>query len=304
MKRIVTEIENVIDEITGSNLLIHMLMIVAAIASYGNVEAFFASAHTNGTTSKSLAVVLGVALVVASSRLSAMDFARLKHDRNMQFVVAIAIALAIVSGLIQTYVYMLHYNMAISISLGFGIPVLLEVAPAATVALLKAIESTQRTENLRRTVEERMAVALETAVQQIDTELVHKEIAIAARLFTQESVNNIFGELFHRLQESSQHKLTDYTTSAISVSPVETNVPIEATSDMQNATDCYAIAKQLHSEELDCATALQQLQAYQCDRKVIARALYLAGYSMGEIATVYNVSKATISRHVASVEGA
>lgn len=296
MKRIVTEIENVIDEITGSNLLIHMLMIVAAIASYGNVEAFFASAHTNGTTSKSLAIVLGVALVVASSRLSAMDFARLKHDRNMQFVVAIAVALAVVSGLIQTYVYMLHYNMAISISLGFGIPVLLEVAPAATVALLKAIESTQRTENLRRTVEERMSVALETAVQQIDTELVHKEIAVAARLFTQESVNNIFGELFHRLQESSQHKLTDYTTSAMPVSSVETDVSIEV-------TDCYAIAKQLHSEELDCNTALQQLQVYQCDKRVVARALYLAGYSMGEIATVYNVSKATISRHVASVAG-
>lgn len=298
IKRIVTGIENIIEEITGSNLLIHTLMIVAAVASYGNVEAFFNSAHTNGTTSKSLAIVLGIALVVASSRLSKMDFARLRYDRNMQFVVSIAVALAIVSGLIQTYEYLKHYNVAIAISLGFGIPVLLEVAPAATVALLKAIESTQRTENLRRTVEERMANALETAVQQIDTDLVQKEIAVAARLFTQESVNNIFGELFHRLQESSQHKLTDYTNS---VTPV-TIVPEDVTPVTEDVTevsiDCYTVAKQLHSEGLTCDVSYQQLQAYQCDKKVIAKALYQAGYTMTEIAAVYSVSKTSIHRYI------
>lgn len=316
MKNIILRIEGIIDDISGSNLLISLLMIVAAWASYGNVFAFFSEGHTNTTTANALAITLGVALVVASSRLSKLDFTRVKRDRDMQIVVGIAATLAIVSGIIQSHEYAKHYDLLIAYVLGFGIPLLLEVAPAATIALLKSIDSNQRTETLRRNVEERMAQTLNDAVERIDISTVNSEIEAAARLFTQESVNNIFGELFHRLQEASDHKLTDYIDLDQPLASLDQQLhplinddqgdqPLDqplASLDQELQKDddptCNDIAMELHAAGVECNEAYTQLQAYDCSLQDIARALRCAGYTGAAIARAMGKDPATISRWV------
>lgn len=210
VKQIVTFLENTIDALTASSLLIHAIMVGAAIASYGNIYNYLSFAHTNETTAKALALVLGAALVVASSRLTKLNLSRFKSDSNMRVVVWLAAITGIASGVLQTAEYVRYYHWITASVLGFGIPVLLEVAPALTVALLKNIDEGERTEVLRRSMATKITGAIEIALDEIKPDDIRGEVERSARIFTREFVDVVTGDMFYQLRETSKHRLSEF----------------------------------------------------------------------------------------------
>jgi hypothetical protein len=209
-KKFVLHMETGIDTITGSSLLIHAVMVGATVASYGNIEAYLLRGHANSLTAHTLATVLGASLVVASSRLTKLNLARLRTDRNMQIVVAVAVLTGVLSGILQTAEYMHNtYSWISAAALGFGVPLLLEVAPALTVALLKNVDEGERTDRLRQDMATKITSAISTALDGIRPDDMREEIEEASKVFVHQFVDGTLGDMLYQLRETNQHALSD-----------------------------------------------------------------------------------------------
>lgn len=223
-KSFILSLETGIDTVTGSSLLIHSVMIGATVASYGNIQAYLSQGHANPLTSHTLATVLGASLVVASSRLTKLNLSRLRHDRNMQIVVVVAMLTGILSGILQSAEYLLNqYTVLSAVSLGFGVPLLLEVAPALTVALLKNVDEGERTDRLRQDMANKITTAIGSALDSIRPDDIRGEIEKASGTFVTQFLDSTLGDMLHQLRETSQHTLSDMLSQPVAT--VSDNVP-------------------------------------------------------------------------------
>lgn len=289
-KSVVQGFEHAIDTVTASSLLIHAIMIGAAIASYGNIESYLSAGHTNAITAKALAAVLGVSLVVAASRLTKLNLARLRTDANLQTVVAIALATGVISGLLQALEYAKTYDVVTSAMLGFGIPLLLEVAPAMTVALVKSIDANERTNTLRRDMADKITESIAAALDCISPDDMRKEVEQAAQLFTREFVDNVAGEMIYELRNSNQHKLSNLLQDAQlqDTKPAQSDATPIAQSNTYDATPLLAErVEQLRGEGLQDVDIAVQLRS--------------EGHSGNAIAKELSVNPSTVSRWLKSV---
>jgi transcriptional regulator with XRE-family HTH domain len=284
-KSVVQGFEHAIDTVTASSLLIHAIMIGAAIASYGNIESYLSAGHTNELTSMALAAVLGVSLVVAASRLTKLNLARLRTDKSLQTVVVIALATGIISGLLQALEYAKTYEGATPYLLGFGIPLLLEVAPAMTVALVKSIDANERTNTLRRDMADKITESIAAALDCISPDDMRKEVEQAAQLFTREFVDNVAGEMIYELRNSNQHKLSNLLQDA-QLQDTK-HVQADATPIAQGNT--YDTAPLL-------AERVEQLRGEGLQDVDIAVQLRAESYSGNSIAKELGVNPSTVSR--------
>ena len=284
-KSIVQGFEHAIDTVTASSLLIHAIMIGAAIASYGNIESYLSAGHTNAITAKALAAVLGVSLVVAASRLTKLNLARLRTDANLQTVVAIALATGVISGLLQALEYAKTYDVVTSAMLGFGIPLLLEVAPAMTVALVKSIDANERTNTLRRDMADKITESIAAALDCISPDDMRKEVEQAAQLFTREFVDNVAGEMIYELRNSNQHKLSNLLQDA----QLQDTKPIQADATPIAQSNTYDATPLL-------AERVEQLRGEGLQDVDIAVQLRSEGHSGNSIAKELGVNPSTVSR--------
>lgn len=290
-KSVVQGFEHAIDTVTASSLLIHAIMIGAAIASYGNIESYLSAGHTNAITAKALAAVLGVSLVVAASRLTKLNLARLHTDANLQTVVAIALATGVISGLLQALEYAKTYDVVTSAMLGFGIPLLLEVAPTMTVALVKSIDANERTNTLRRDMADKITESIAAALGCISPDDMRKEVEQAAQLFTREFVDNVAGEMIYELRNSNQHKLSNLLQDAQlhDTKPAQPDATPIVQSNTYDATPLLAErVEQLRGEGLQDVDIAVQLRS--------------EGHSGNAIAKELSVNPSTVSRWFKSVQ--
>jgi DNA-binding NarL/FixJ family response regulator len=289
-KSAVQGFEHAIDTVTASSLLIHAIMIGAAVASYGNIKSYLSAGHTNEITAIALAAVLGVSLVVAASRLTKLNLARLRSDASLQTVVAIALATGVISGLLQALEYAKTYDVVTSAMLGFGIPLLLEVAPAMTVALVKSIDANERTNTLRRDMADKITESIAAALDCISPDDMRKEVEQAAQLFTREFVDNVAGEMIHELRNSNQHKLSNLLQDAQlqDAKPTQPDATPIAQSNTYDATPLLAErVEQLRGEGLQDVDIAVQLRS--------------EGHSGNAIAKELSVNPSTVSRWFKSV---
>ena len=297
VKKVVQGLEHAIDTITASSLLIHAIMIGAAIASYGNIESYLSAGHTNAITAKALAAVLGVSLVIAASRLTKLNLARLRTDASLQTVVGIALATGVISGLLQMLEYAKTYDIVTSAMLGFGIPLLLEVAPAMTVALVKSIDASERTNTLRKDMADKITESIAAALECISPDDMRKEVEQAAQLFTREFVDNVAGEMIYELRNENQHKLSTLLQDA-----QWQNATPEQPAQESQQVDATPIAK---SNTIDVAPILaervEQLRSEGLQDVDIAVQLRADGYSGNAIAKELNVNPSTVSRWLKSM---
>lgn len=287
MKHIVHWLETFIDTLTASSLLIHTIMVIAAVASYGNIHDYLQAGHASNLTAHALATVLGAALVVSSSRLTKLNLARVGHDRNMQVVVGVALATACVSGLLQSAEYIAHgYSWLSGTALGFGIPILLEVGPALSVALIKNIDENERTDSLKRNMAVKINDAISTALDDIKADDIRKEVEYAAQIFTREFVDSVTGEMLHHLRQANK-----YTLSAF-IAPDTSTQAITVIDDMQ--AECKQVGTQL-VESTEQAKSLDEV-----DEKIL-NAITNGASTPYAIAKAIGVAQTTLKRK--SAEG-
>lgn len=151
-------------------LLIHATMLSFAVASLGNVHAFFSGAGHPDEVAWALAIALGSALVTLSIMLTHID--RETDGQAFFWLLATALLLGAISGSLQMHVYEAHLPRNWAVVLGFGIPLGGEVCLAfATSAYLKARDR-ERFKSMSGSIENAVVDHLEHALAGFNPEII------------------------------------------------------------------------------------------------------------------------------------
>ena len=142
----------------------HVVMLAFAAASLGNVHEFFASAGHDGLSAWALAGALGAALVTISIMLTHID--READTRAWATLAMVGVAVAVLSGSLQAGVYLHTLTPLPAFMLGYGIPLIGEVALAFGVAAYEKAEQRREVTEAGQTVER---IAVRTIVDVMQT---------------------------------------------------------------------------------------------------------------------------------------
>lgn len=166
LKEKIENIDKSIDTVLHSDLIVHLIMIGAATASLFNVFAFFGDNHWIGVAAV-LAVILGLVLVVMSSKLSRLPIDW--HDNDYKITAFTTIGIGLISGAVQTAVYHEHMDSVwAAAALGFGLPMGFEVCLAFAVASYKRTMRTVAASDSRDRLADSMQSKFNDAIDHID----------------------------------------------------------------------------------------------------------------------------------------
>jgi len=172
------------------------LMVLAMITSWGNIHSYFAAGHTNMITTVVGATLLGAGLVIVSHGVLIM---RPRFSFWYMFVCALAVAAAIVSGMIQTEGYKAHYDGWQPYIMGYGIPFLFEVGLAFMGQAIEQEMKRHRMADMQSALGDGTHAALAEAVRDIDPtmikQMVQKDVSRFARAFVSSTLEDMYAEL-------------------------------------------------------------------------------------------------------------
>lgn len=169
------------------------LMILAMIASWGNVYAYLAAGHTNTVTTAALATALGVGLVVAAHGVMYYE-ARLSVAYVT--VCTVTAGLAAVTGMIQSIGYLSHYPGMQPYILGYGIPFLLEVGLPLFAKALEKEQARRVIADMQDAITNGTMAAMSAAARTIDSSLIESSAQKEAQRFARVIIRNTFDDLY------------------------------------------------------------------------------------------------------------
>lgn len=151
----------------------HVVMLAFAAASLGNVHEFFSSAGHDGLSAWALAGALGAALVTISIMLTHID--READTRAWATLAFVGVAVAVLSGSLQAATYLKALTPPTALMLGFGIPLIGEVALAFGVAAYEKAEQRREVTEAGQTVERIAVRAIVDVMQTVDVTRAKKQ---------------------------------------------------------------------------------------------------------------------------------
>lgn len=156
--------------------LVHGVMIVFALASVGNLVEFMSHGH-NLVTAWGVGLALGGGLVAVSIMFTKVDI----HDRGTFWpMLAAMLAMGVLSGWMQTIAYSATGTLWIAALQGFGFPLVGECLLAYASAMFTHSERKRRQAQADDAIEQRIADAIDEAMQSIDVSGARKHVEKAA----------------------------------------------------------------------------------------------------------------------------
>lgn len=144
--------------------LVHLVMIVFALASVGNLWEFMEHGH-NQLTAGGIGIALGFGLVAISIMFTRVNT---EDQRTFRAMLASMLAMGVLSGMMQTVAYASAAPLLIAILQGFGFPLIGECLLAYATALYSASERQRRAQMADDGMEERINDAISYALSGID----------------------------------------------------------------------------------------------------------------------------------------
>lgn len=292
--------------------LSEIIMIAFAVTSLSNVHDFLGSAGHNKESAWALAVALGTSLVAVSIMLCHTDF---DHERTAFFwLVGAGVGLGLLSGALQYSSYSKHLSGYWPLVLGFGTPLLGEVALAFAVnAYLKA-QTRSRFRGIGDTLEDAVSNFLATAVDEMNGEFIKKYLERTVNTMAKVAVDSV-----------SNKAMRFYTTRPVTpvngqldLSPVPPGGrPIPAISDSNGASNGHSDAVQIeeitaHNEEVVGQGSFQEKmkqgkqEKIQTRRRQLLELIHQKGkdVEISELARLLKVKRDTIYRDLEALEDA
>lgn len=147
---------------------IHFVMIAFALASVGNVAAFFRENHHDLFVSYMMATALGTAVATSAIMLTKIDMVKQWH--RFVAVALMVLALSAISGFVQMQGYLLHgLSLEVSLVMGFGIVFCGECLTAIALSLYNAAERRRMIDEADSGLELKLAETFAKTLSQIDT---------------------------------------------------------------------------------------------------------------------------------------
>jgi hypothetical protein len=184
-------------------LLVHAILVAFAVASLGNVHAFFSTAGHPNEVAWALAIALGASLVTLSVMMTQLD--RESDPQAFQWLLMTAVLLGFISGSLQMAVYRTHLPLVWAVLLGFGIPIGGEVLLSwATAAYMKARDR-ERFRNMSGSIESAVADHLENALASFDPELIRQHVERTINQLVRLAMDSVSAQAqgFYQINDSS-----------------------------------------------------------------------------------------------------
>lgn len=174
--------------------LIHIIMIVFAVASVFNIGFYLQESH-NEVTSWAIAVSLGFGLVAISLILS-----KINSESNPELfkkLLIATLAVWLLSGTIQMLSYHSHdLNWFLSALFGFGFPLVAEVILALAIASYDLYNNELKIKSAKQSLYEKSAIVLADTVAQYDSRLIQDHINSQITNLVKNEVDTVLKDIF------------------------------------------------------------------------------------------------------------
>lgn len=144
--------------------LVHVVIVVFAVASIGNLWEFMKEGH-NVATAAGIGVALGLGLVAASIMFTKVDP---NNTRTFWAMLIGMLAMGLLSGTMQTIAYSKSASLWVAILQGFGFPLIGECMLAYATALYADSERKRRAQLADEEIEGRINDSISYALASID----------------------------------------------------------------------------------------------------------------------------------------
>lgn len=179
--------------------LIHVIMIVFAVASVFNIGFYLQESH-NEITSWSIALSLGFGLVAISLILS-----KINSESNPELfkkLLIATLAVWLLSGTIQMLSYHSHdLNWFLSALFGFGFPLVAEVILALAIASYDLYNNELKIKSAKQSLYEKSAIVLADTVAQYDSRLIQDHINTQITSLVKNEVDTVLRDIFKQQQQ-------------------------------------------------------------------------------------------------------
>lgn len=174
--------------------LIHVIMIVFAVASVFNIGFYLQESH-NEITSWAIANSLGFGLVAISLILSKINY---KSEKELFVKLLIAtIAVWLLSGTLQMLAYQSHnLNWFLAALFGYGFPLVAEVILALAIASYDLYNNELKIKSAKQSLYEKSAIVLADTVAQYDSRLIQDHINLQITSLVKNEVDTVLKDIF------------------------------------------------------------------------------------------------------------
>lgn len=212
--------------LTNKNI-VHVAMLAFAVTSTLNVAGFFVATHHHVLIAGSIGLALGAGLMAVSIYLSNQD---MNNRLSFGLMAFSAVALALLSGQIQSMNYKLHgLEPFTAYLLGYAPPIIVEILLALSVSLAERNERERVRRDSKRHIQDSVATAMTDAFRDVDAGRIKSQIEHQVDAVIKAFVDDALGEMMAELQPQTPTQ----TPKSAPISHAADN-PINATRDAQN----------------------------------------------------------------------
>ena len=186
----------------SNKMIVHASMAAFAVTSTMNVANFFLATHHHWLVASTAGVALGAGLMALSIYLSGQD----SSDRSKFYMLlASALAMAVLSGTIQTMGYQMHkLDLFTSCLLGFGPVLTVEILMALSVSSAERAEKERVQRDSKGHMKNSVASAMVATFQNIDAakiqKYVDKEVDQVIRAYVDSAMADMLADLHGKAQ--------------------------------------------------------------------------------------------------------
>ena len=191
-----------IKQYLNNKMIVHASMAAFAVTSTMNVANFFLATHHHWLVASTAGVALGAGLMALSIYLSGQD----SSDRSKFYMLlASALAMAVLSGTIQTMGYQMHkLDLFTSCLLGFGPVLTVEILMALSVSSAERAEKERVQRDSKGHMKTSVASAMVATFQNIDAakiqKYVDKEVDQVIRAYVDSAMSDMLADLHGKAQ--------------------------------------------------------------------------------------------------------
>lgn len=235
--------------------IVHASMLAFAVTSTLNIAGFFLATHHHWLVAASAGLALGAGLMAVSVYLSRQEFGQ---GISFWTLLISTVAMAVLSGQIQSMAYQLHGLDAFTARLlGYAPPFVAEVLLALSVSLAERTERERAQRDSKQFIKDSVAESMTSAFRNVDASRIQKHIEKQVDGVIRAFVDDALGEMLAELNNGQQPATptvvqpTTPTDSLLVQPPTTTDVqepqieqpkaPVMNTLDLANAQRQAAI---------------------------------------------------------------
>lgn len=224
---------NMINNITShlnNKTVVHGSMLAFAVTSTLNIAGFFLATHHHVLVAASAGLALGAGLMAVSIYLSKQEFGK---GLSFWTLLVSTVAMAILSGQIQSMAYQLHGLDSYTANLlGFAPPFVAEVLLALSVSLAERTERERAQRDSKQFIKDSVAESMTSAFRNVDASRIQKHIERQVDGVIRAFVDDALGEMMAELNAGRTVDVTPVapignTEPAAQVTPVALATHVE-----------------------------------------------------------------------------